>query len=89
MRALPLMRDQEPTEEEWAILAQIREQRARMAGAAVGAAWHEEERGRMRPDQLVELLRGLDMEEPPDRDRSRRDELTPRRAKTLPENRCH
>eukprot|EP00961_Rhodomonas_salina_P118292 1591984-Rhodomonas_salina.1 len=80
MRALPPMRDQEPTEEEWAILAQIREQRARMAGAAEGAALHEEERGRMRPDQLAELLRGLNMEEPPDRDRSRRDELTPRRA---------
>eukprot|EP00961_Rhodomonas_salina_P157640 2122113-Rhodomonas_salina.2 len=34
----------------------------------------------MRPDQLAELLRGLDMEEPQDRERSRRDELTPRRA---------
>eukprot|EP00961_Rhodomonas_salina_P070420 945408-Rhodomonas_salina.1 len=80
MRALPLMRDQEPTEEEWAILAQLREQRARAAEAAEGAARREEERGRMRPDQLAELLRGLNMDEPPDRDRSRRDEMTPRRA---------
>eukprot|EP00961_Rhodomonas_salina_P227527 3076202-Rhodomonas_salina.1 len=62
------MRDQEPTEEEWAILAQIREQRARAAEAAAGAARHEEERGMMRPDQLAELLRGLDMEEPLDRE---------------------
>eukprot|EP00961_Rhodomonas_salina_P077228 1035650-Rhodomonas_salina.1 len=60
------MRDQEPTEEEWEILAQIREQRARAAEAAAGAALHEG--GRMRPDQLAELLRGLDMEEPPDRE---------------------
>eukprot|EP00961_Rhodomonas_salina_P265657 3590767-Rhodomonas_salina.1 len=77
MRALPPMRDQEPTEEEWAILAQLREQRAR---AAEEAARREEERGRMRPDQLAELLRSLDMEEPHDRNRSRRDEMTPRRA---------
>eukprot|EP00960_Hanusia_phi_P019250 568187-Hanusia_phi.AAC.1 len=34
----------------------------------------------MRPDQLAELLRGLDMEEPHDRERTRRDEMTPRRA---------
>eukprot|EP00961_Rhodomonas_salina_P258346 3491836-Rhodomonas_salina.1 len=34
----------------------------------------------MRQDQLVELLRGLYMEEPHDRERSRRDEMTPRRA---------
>eukprot|EP00961_Rhodomonas_salina_P284783 3848698-Rhodomonas_salina.1 len=33
----------------------------------------------MRQDQLAELLRGLDMEEPHDRERSRRDEMTPRR----------
>eukprot|EP00961_Rhodomonas_salina_P187573 2531642-Rhodomonas_salina.1 len=68
MRALPPARDQEPTKEEWASLAQIREQRARMAEAAAGAAQYEEERGRMRPDQLVELLRGLNMEEPHDRE---------------------
>eukprot|EP00961_Rhodomonas_salina_P137514 1850025-Rhodomonas_salina.1 len=73
MRVLPQMRDQEPTEEEWEILAQIREGRARAVEAAEGAAQHEEERGRMRLDQLVELLRGLDMEEPPARERSRRD----------------
>eukprot|EP00961_Rhodomonas_salina_P284176 3841081-Rhodomonas_salina.1 len=82
MRALQPARDQEPTEEEWVILAQIREQRARAAAAeaAAGAARHEEERGRVRPHQLAELLRGLDMEEPHDRERSRRDEMTPRRA---------
>eukprot|EP00961_Rhodomonas_salina_P048368 649479-Rhodomonas_salina.1 len=34
----------------------------------------------MRPDQLAELLRSLDMEEPHDRERSRRDKMTPRRA---------
>eukprot|EP00961_Rhodomonas_salina_P018000 242044-Rhodomonas_salina.1 len=34
----------------------------------------------MRQDQLAELLRGLNMEEPPDRERSRRDKMTPRRA---------
>eukprot|EP00961_Rhodomonas_salina_P246496 3330651-Rhodomonas_salina.1 len=34
----------------------------------------------MRQDQLAELLRGLNMEEPPDRERTRRDEVTPRRA---------
>eukprot|EP00961_Rhodomonas_salina_P192180 2593286-Rhodomonas_salina.1 len=38
-----------------------------------------EERGRMRLDQLTELLRGLDMEEPHDQERTRRDEMTPRR----------
>eukprot|EP00961_Rhodomonas_salina_P033223 447272-Rhodomonas_salina.1 len=80
MRALPPARDQEPTEEEWAILARIREQRARAAEAAAGAALREEDRGRMRPDQLAELLRGLNMEEPHDRERSKRDEMTPRRA---------
>eukprot|EP00961_Rhodomonas_salina_P156425 2106333-Rhodomonas_salina.1 len=79
MRALPPARDREPTEEEWAILDQIREQRTRVAEAAEGAA-RREERGRMRPDQLVELLRGLDMEEPHDRERTRRDEMTPRRG---------
>eukprot|EP00961_Rhodomonas_salina_P186160 2513351-Rhodomonas_salina.1 len=31
MRVLPPVREQEPTEEEWVILAQIREQRARAA----------------------------------------------------------
>eukprot|EP00961_Rhodomonas_salina_P020346 273225-Rhodomonas_salina.1 len=46
MRALPPAREQEPTEEEWAILALIREQRARAAGAAGGAARHE---GRCQP----------------------------------------
>eukprot|EP00961_Rhodomonas_salina_P144974 1951499-Rhodomonas_salina.1 len=34
----------------------------------------------MRPDQLAELLRGLDTEEPHDRERTRRDEMTPRRV---------
>eukprot|EP00961_Rhodomonas_salina_P116199 1564152-Rhodomonas_salina.1 len=34
----------------------------------------------MRPDQLAELLRGLEVEEPHERERSRRDEMTPRRA---------
>eukprot|EP00961_Rhodomonas_salina_P168293 2268642-Rhodomonas_salina.1 len=34
----------------------------------------------MRPEQLAELLRGLAMEEPPERDRSRRDEVTPGRS---------
>eukprot|EP00961_Rhodomonas_salina_P053517 717914-Rhodomonas_salina.1 len=34
----------------------------------------------MRQDQLAELLRGLDMEEPHDKERSRRDKMTPRRA---------
>eukprot|EP00961_Rhodomonas_salina_P194747 2629566-Rhodomonas_salina.1 len=63
MRALQPMRDQEPTEEEWEILAQMLERRARAAESAAGAAQH-----RMRPDQLAELLRGLDMEEPPDRE---------------------
>eukprot|EP00961_Rhodomonas_salina_P238295 3220900-Rhodomonas_salina.1 len=38
MRVLPPMRDQEPTEEEWEMLAQIRERRARAAEAAAGAA---------------------------------------------------
>eukprot|EP00961_Rhodomonas_salina_P056888 764748-Rhodomonas_salina.1 len=33
----------------------------------------------MRPDQLTELQRGLNMEEPHDRERTRRDEMTPRR----------
>eukprot|EP00961_Rhodomonas_salina_P165743 2233472-Rhodomonas_salina.1 len=80
MRALQPVRDQEPTEKEWVILAQILEWRARAAEEAAGAAQHEEERGRMRLDQLAKLLRGLDMEEPPDRERSRRDEVTPRRA---------
>eukprot|EP00961_Rhodomonas_salina_P043150 580201-Rhodomonas_salina.1 len=32
MRALPRVRDQEPTEEEWAILAQIRGQRTLQQG---------------------------------------------------------
>eukprot|EP00961_Rhodomonas_salina_P261162 3529504-Rhodomonas_salina.1 len=80
MRALPPARDQEPTEEELVILAQIREQRARAAEAAAGAARRKEEKGMMRQDQLAELLRSLDMEEPHDRERSRRDEMTPRRA---------
>eukprot|EP00961_Rhodomonas_salina_P279826 3780089-Rhodomonas_salina.8 len=77
----------EPTEEEWVIvLAQIREleQRAREAAAA-GAAVPEEEQGRMRPDQLAELLGGLEMEEPPERDRSRLDEMTPRLAECFKE----
>eukprot|EP00961_Rhodomonas_salina_P139631 1879137-Rhodomonas_salina.1 len=34
----------------------------------------------MRQDQLAELLRGLDMDGPHDRERTRRDEMTPRRA---------
>eukprot|EP00961_Rhodomonas_salina_P051187 686912-Rhodomonas_salina.1 len=34
----------------------------------------------MRLDQLAELLRGLDMEELHDRERTRRDEMTPRRV---------
>eukprot|EP00961_Rhodomonas_salina_P179829 2426934-Rhodomonas_salina.1 len=79
MRALPPARDQELTEEEWRILARIREQRARVAEAAEGAARHEEG-GTMRPDQLAELLRGIDLVEPYNRERTRRDEMTPRRA---------
>eukprot|EP00961_Rhodomonas_salina_P224848 3039581-Rhodomonas_salina.1 len=39
----------------------------------------------MRLDQLAELLRGLNMEEPPDRERSRRGEMTPRMAVRLME----
>eukprot|EP00961_Rhodomonas_salina_P086315 1160059-Rhodomonas_salina.1 len=38
MRALLPARDQDSMEEEWAILAQIREKRARAAEAAAGAA---------------------------------------------------
>eukprot|EP00961_Rhodomonas_salina_P110132 1482366-Rhodomonas_salina.1 len=53
LRALPPTRDQELTEEEWEILAWIRERRARAAEAAEGAT-RREEGGRMRPDQLAE-----------------------------------
>eukprot|EP00961_Rhodomonas_salina_P027892 377416-Rhodomonas_salina.1 len=37
----------------------------------------------MRQDQLAELLRGLNMEEPRDRGRTRRDEMTPRAVRFM------